>query len=94
MQAEGEDDGLETHPKINHDGHVYVYVQVADLIAERIRTGDLRIGDRLRSERDIAEEYGVAYMSVRRAMQELRERGLIATIHGRGTYVVQVPVEE
>jgi DNA-binding GntR family transcriptional regulator len=40
-----------------------------------------------RSERDLAEYYGVAYATVRRAMQVLRERGLIETIHGRGTYV-------
>lgn len=94
MRAEGEDDELGTHPEINHDGPTFIYVQVADLIAERIRTGDLSVGDRLRAERDLADEYGVAYMTVRRAMQELRERGLIATIHGRGTYVVQAPVEE
>ena len=34
-----------------------------------------------------ADEYGVAYVTVRQAMQVLREQGLIVTIHGRGTFV-------
>ncbi|MEU8975487.1 GntR family transcriptional regulator [Streptomyces monashensis] len=39
------------------------------------------------AERDLALEYGVAYLTVRRAAQVLRERGLILTVHGRGTFV-------
>ena len=35
----------------------------------------------------LAEEYGVAYQTVRHAMQVLRERGLIITRQGRGTFV-------
>jgi GntR family transcriptional regulator len=35
----------------------------------------------------VAEHYGVPYGTVRRAMEGLRERGLITTIHGRGTFV-------
>jgi DNA-binding GntR family transcriptional regulator len=62
-------------------------MRVADDVAGRIASGELKPGARLRSERDLAEYYGVAYATVRRAMQVLRERGLIETIHGRGTYV-------
>jgi len=35
----------------------------------------------------LAEHYGVAYGTVRRAIEVLRERGLITTIHGRDTFV-------
>ncbi|MFJ4340434.1 GntR family transcriptional regulator [Streptomyces sp. NPDC088915] len=42
---------------------------------------------RLPAERDLAEEYGVAYLTVRRAARVLRERGLILTVHGKGTFV-------
>jgi len=42
---------------------------------------------RLRAERDLATYYEVSYGTVRRAMEVLRERGLIETIHGRGTFV-------
>lgn len=63
------------------------YLRVADDIASRIASGELAPGARLRSERDLAEYYDVSYGTVRHAMQVLRERGLITTIHGRGTFV-------
>lgn len=63
------------------------YMRVADDIAARIASGELAAGARLRSERDLAEFYEVSYGTVRRAMQVLRDRGLITTIHGRGTFV-------
>lgn len=63
------------------------YMRVAGDIAARIGSGELKPGARLRSERDLAEHYEVSYGTVRRAMEVLRERGLIATVHGRGTFV-------
>jgi DNA-binding GntR family transcriptional regulator len=63
------------------------YLRVADDIAARITSGELTAGTRLRAERDLATHYGVAYGTIRRAMQVLRERDLIETIHGRGTFV-------
>jgi GntR family transcriptional regulator len=66
-------------------GSEYAYVQVADDIQRRIAKGE--ISAKLPSERSFAEEYGVAYTTVRHAMAVLRERGTIVTVHGRGTYV-------
>lgn len=63
------------------------YRRVADDIAARIVSGELTAGARLRSERDLAEFYQVSYGTIRRAMEVLRNRGLITTIHGRGTFV-------
>lgn len=63
------------------------YVRVAEDIAARIASGELAPGARLRAERELAEYYGVAYGTIRRAMALLRERGLIETVHGRGTFV-------
>jgi len=65
----------------------YLYVQVADHIEARIRTGDLPVGARLPGEHDLAEEYGVAFNTARRVTRELRERGLIRTLPGKGSYV-------
>lgn len=73
----------------DQDSSEYVYVRLANHIEVRIRAGELSLGRRLPAERDQAEEYGVAYLTVRRAMKELRERGLIKTVVGRGTYVVE-----
>lgn len=70
---------------IDPDAPDPIYIQVADVLTRKIEAGELQ--GRLRSERDLAVEYGVSYGSVRHAMVILRERGLIRTIHGRGTFV-------
>ena len=63
----------------------HAYIQVADDIARRIRDGEITI--KLPAERTLAEDYEVSYITVRHAMAILRERGLIVSIHGRGTFV-------
>ena len=68
-------------------GHELLYVAIADHLTARIEAGELKPGARLAPERDLAVEYGVAYLTVRRAMVELRERGRILTVHGKGTFV-------
>ena len=70
-------------------GPSYVYVQVADHIAARITAGELSPGARLPGERDLAEEYGVALGTIRRAVQELRDRGLVVTLPAKGTYITR-----
>jgi DNA-binding GntR family transcriptional regulator len=74
-------------PDFDPRGPQLVYVAVADHVAARIAAGDLHPGSRLPAERDLAVEYGVAYLTVRRAAQVLRDRGLIVTVHGKGTFV-------
>ncbi len=58
---------------------------MADDIQRRIAEGEIEL--KLPSERSFAEEYEVAYTTVRHAMAVLRERGIIVTVHGRGTFV-------
>ncbi|WP_189215384.1 MULTISPECIES: GntR family transcriptional regulator [Streptomyces] len=74
-------------PDFNPRGPQLVYVALADHVAARIAAGELSPGARLPAERDLAVEYGVAYLTVRRAAQVLRDRGLIVTVHGKGTFV-------
>jgi GntR family transcriptional regulator len=71
------------------DAAEYVYVQLADDLAAKIARGDFPAGSRLPSEAELAETYGVARMTVRRALDVLRDRGLVRTLHGRGTVVVR-----
>ncbi len=68
------------------DGQL-AYRRVADDIAARIGNGELVPGTRLRSEHDLAQHYGVAFGTIRRAMAVLRERELVITRHGRGNFV-------
>jgi GntR family transcriptional regulator len=72
---------------VNPESPELAYVQVANDLARKIEAGE--ITGRLASERDLAAEYGVAYGTIRRAMGVLREQGLIVSVHGRGTFVVQ-----
>jgi DNA-binding GntR family transcriptional regulator len=63
----------------------HAYQQVADALAARIADGLYPF--KLPSERDLAEEFGVSYPTVRHAMAILRERGLVVSILGRGTLI-------
>lgn len=63
------------------------YMRVADDLAAQMTAGDLQPGDGLRSEADLADDYQVSYGTIRRAMKELRERGLIQTAWGKGNIV-------
>ncbi len=68
--------------------HELMYTRVAKHLQQRIESGELSPGQRLTPERELAEEYGVAYHTVRRALLILREQGMIASVHGRGTFVL------
>lgn len=71
----------------------YVYVRVADAVEAEIRSGRLPAGARLPNERDMGGQYGVAPGTARRAVQELRNRGLVVTLPNKGTFVLKQPPE-
>lgn len=66
----------------------YEYQRVAGAIARDIAGGKYPPGSMLPGERAMAEEQGVAIGTVRRAVAELRERGLVVTLPAKGTFVV------
>ncbi len=76
-------------PPFEADPLQLAYVRVADHIAARIAAGEFEPGTRLPPERDLAAEYGVAYNTVRRSMDVLRERGLVVTLRGHGNYAAR-----
>lgn len=65
--------------------------QIARHLREAIRRGDLDPGDQLPSESQLIEHYGVARMTVRQALAELRAEGLVVSEHGRGVFVRSRP---
>jgi len=70
---------------------VYVWRQVADWIVHRIESGELQPGARLEGERELAEQVGVAVGTVRRAVEDLRQRGIVVTLPAKGTFVTERP---
>jgi GntR family transcriptional repressor for pyruvate dehydrogenase complex len=60
---------------------------LADDLEEGILSGELQSGSRLPAEGALAQRYGVSRAIVREALVRLRERGLIETLNGTGTFV-------
>ena len=79
-------------PRFPPKGRRLVWVQVADVIAKRIEDGTYPPEGRLPAETDFVAEFGCSRESARRAIEALRNRGLIETVRGKGSYVV--PPEE
>jgi GntR family transcriptional regulator len=74
-------------PLIVWRGPVPVYVQVADILRRRIQRGQLGPDDRLPSETELIEMYGVGRKTARSAIKVLRDEGLVYTVSQRGTFV-------
>ena len=54
--------------------------EIADTLRERIRVGDLKAGDRLPTQAELAEEFGVERGAVRQALRALQEDGLLSNV--------------
>ncbi len=65
-----------------------VFERVAEQIEKRILDGELRKGDRLPTERELAEQFRVSRTAVREAMKILAQKGLVDMRPGRGTIVI------
>ncbi|MBE1590929.1 GntR family transcriptional regulator [Nonomuraea angiospora] len=72
---------------LNPRGPVPLYNQLADVLRKRIDDGALQPGALVPSEADLVSEFGVARITARRAIRELRDAGIIYTIRGEGSYV-------
>src|ERR1700683_4124901 len=64
-----------------------LYEQIVQQVEESILTGQLKPGDQLPAERDLAHSFGVSRTAVREAVKTLREKGLVEAYSGRGTFV-------
>lgn len=73
------------------DGPEPLYEQIAAVLAARISDGTYPPRRRIPSEAAICAEFDVARPTARSAVQVLRERGLVETVQGKGTYVTQPP---
>lgn len=72
---------------IDHGGPEYLYLQLAALLREQIRSGELPPRARVPSLTELSAEHGLADMTVRKALRLLVDEGLIETRPGRGTFV-------
>lgn len=63
--------------------------QIRQALLEQIERGELKPGQQLPVERDIAHEFGVSLAPVRAALASLARSGLVERIQGKGTFVGQ-----
>lgn len=63
------------------------YVEIAEDLERRIRDEEWRPEPPLPSEQRFAQHYDVSVSTVRRAIAILRERGMLVTVPGKGTYL-------
>ena len=61
--------------------------QIFDYIIDEIKFGNLKPGDKLPGERDLAESLGVSRVPLREAIRSLSLMGVLKTRHGEGTFV-------
>jgi GntR family transcriptional regulator len=83
-------------PEIVRAPGTTLYGQIEDWLAGEIAAGALVPGDRLPTEHDLAEWFGVSRMTLRHALAELARRGLVTRTVGRrgGTFVAAPKLEQ
>ncbi|HHY42246.1 MAG TPA: winged helix-turn-helix transcriptional regulator [Thermoanaerobacterales bacterium] len=74
--------------------NIPLYLQIKDHIKKYIEDGNLPIGHRLPSERELAEEIGVSRKTVSLAYEELEKEGILSSHRGRGTFVIKMPTSD
>src|SRR5262245_59964154 len=71
------------------DPSPHIYEQIAGHYRDQIQHGTLSPGDRLPSNREVAEQWRVSTATVTRAMQALQTLGLVRSTQGGGTFVAR-----
>lgn len=74
---------------LDRSGPVPLYYQVSSRLEQAIRNGTVPTGSRLENELEISDRLGLSRPTVRRAIQELVDKGLLVRRRGIGTQVVQ-----
>lgn len=67
------------------------YVQVASALRRRIQEGYWAIGDKIATLEELENEFGVARVTVRQAIELLQDEGLLKSHQGKGTFVMRSP---
>ncbi|AXI77387.1 GntR family transcriptional regulator [Peterkaempfera bronchialis] len=80
-------------PDIRRDVPTAIHVQISEHIRLRIASGEWPAHYRLKSEPELAQEFGVSRGTVRRALATLIEEGLLRQVRGRGTFVTSTVIE-
>ena len=79
---------------IDHNHPLPLYYQLMQELRARIEQGEWKPGDLFPSERELCETYGISRMTVRQALAELVNDGLLRRDQGRGTFVAKPKIRK
>lgn len=74
---------------LKQDAITPLYVQLMEELETSIRNGVYKPGDKIMTEAEMAKEYGVSLITVRKAVGSLMEKGLLVRKQGKGTFVTK-----
>ncbi|MBC7922907.1 MAG: GntR family transcriptional regulator [Ferruginibacter sp.] len=84
---------METFISLQPDQRTPKYKQVINSILAEIERGALKRGQRIPSINELSEEYYLSRDTVEKAYAELRERGIVASVRGKGYYIDRVDLK-
>ncbi|MEW6309112.1 MAG: GntR family transcriptional regulator [Bacillota bacterium] len=68
-------------------GPIPLYEQLADSLRARVESGEYPPGYRLPSQKELADEFSISVITVRQAVSQLEDAGLLVRKQGKGTFV-------
>lgn len=74
---------------LKQDAITPLYVQLMEELETSIRNGVYKPGDKIMTEAEMAKEYGVSLITVRKAVGSLMEKGRVVRKQGKGTFVTK-----
>lgn len=80
--------------KINFDSYIPYYIQLIDILKEKVQSGAWAPGDQIPGEQDLCELYKVSRTVVRQALRELELEGVITRRKGKGTFIALPKISE
>jgi len=79
---------------INFESRIPYYIQLMDILKEKMQLGNWAPGDQIPGEQDLCELYGVSRTVVRQALREMELEGVINRRKGKGTFISQPKISE
>ena len=79
---------------INFDSHIPYYLQLMDILREKVQQAEWIPGDQIPGEQDLCEQYQVSRTVVRQSLRELEFEGVISRQKGKGTFISLPKISE
>lgn len=78
---------------LNREGKYPLYIQLYEIIKERIKQGQWQAGEMLPTETELMEQYQVSRITIRQVFNKLVHEGLVNRERGRGTFMAHPTIE-